>query len=603
MSIKYQIKILDLFKKIVNGDMNKIAYIDYAPQKMEYEQHKNIKPFKRSTPEEQGISSYHLLDFLKTLDAEESILTQGIMIVRNNTVILEVAYKPYDLDIWRITHSLCKSLVGIAVGIAIEENYFTLDDTITSIFSKESWFLKALQHKEIKIRNLLEMSSGITFNEIGSLLDTEWSKLFLDAQTTFEPGSTFSYNSMNTYMLSAVIQEKTKQNIVEFLDKRLLEPMGITNICWEQSPEKIIKGGWGLYMSLEDRTKLGQLILNKGKWKGKQLVSANWIEQMTAKHMDTPKEQNEYGYGYQGWIGKSEGSFIMNGLLGQNVIVIPKSNMVISVISSNVDVFVKSRLLDIIEHFFMSEDFCPQDEMCCNPSAVGKLKNYLAGCTYQEKFAAHPLVNKKSGWKIEGKKRKSRYGRLFLEMPEDVRQLYGKACVVEENNASLIPLFIQTMQNNFSKGITRFQFQHVADGLQLYLEEHEMVFEIPIGFKRPKYTVMNVHGEKYQISAWGRISKTEDDIPVLDLQICFLETTNCRTLRFYFNKDSIHVKFREYPEPDKILDQVLSVLHFALPASGLETIKNTELVKNKILQMVEPELKAVFVNNVEKALH
>ena len=95
------------------------------------------------------------------------------------------------------------------------------------------------------------------------------------------------------------------------------------------------------------------------------------------------------------------------------------------------------------------------------------------------------------------------------------------------------------------------------------------------------------------------MAKTEDDVPVLDLQIGFLETTNCRTMRFYFEEDGIRVKVKEYPEPGKVLNQAISVLHFSLPAGGLETIKNFDAVQNKITQMVEPEFKAFFVKEQE----
>ena len=408
---------------------------------------------------------------------------------------------------------------------------------------------------------------------------------------------------MNTYMLSAIIQEKTNQSVTQFLQKRVFEPMGIDNVHWELSPEHIVKGGWGLYITLEDRTKLGQLFLNKGKWNGKQIVSQGWIKQMTTKHMDTPIWMNHYGYGYQVWIGKRRNSVIFNGILGQNVIVMPDLNMVISILSSNVDMFVNSSLLDVVERFFASDTFRPSKTLPPNPVQYGELKNYLATLSFQKEFAIKQNVKgKQSGWGRFLTKRKNRLAEILRDLPDGIENISYDVYEAEETHASIVPLFVQTVQNNFSQGITSFSFQKEKSQLVLNIEEHEMKWKIPIGFKQPIYSVLNVHEEYYQISAWGRLTKTEDDVPVLKLQIGYLETTNCRVMRFYFQDGCIMVKTCEVPDPAKILDQVIPFLRFALPTGGIETIKNTDMVQNKIAQMVEPSFCAFPKKDGEKTI-
>lgn len=590
MSIKLQVRTLDLFTKIVNGNINKIDFIPYKVQKAEYIRKKNTKPLIRTTPEKQGVSSEYLLRFLKDIEKEDSIHTQGIMITRNDSVILEGAYAPFDLETWRITHSLCKSLTGIAVGIAIEEGYFGLNDTISSIFEKEARFPKVLRQKEITIQNLLTMSSGVNYNEVGSVIDVSWTDNFLEGQATFEPGSHFAYNSMNTYMLSAVIQKKTGQNLIEFLEERLFNPLGIEQVHWESSPEHVTKGGWGLYITLEDRTKIAQLFLKKGKWGDRQIVSADWLEQMSQKWMDTPEEMNQYGYGYQVWMGKREGSFMFNGILGQFTIIYPDLNMVISIISSNTDMFVNSSLMDIVNQYFAVPEFCPGQALPSNGKQYSDLKNYIARLTFQKEFSyVQQPSYKKWGWPKKVFSKKSRFARVFADVPEGIEELPLCQYDAEETNASIIPLFIQTMQNNFSQGITSFRFALEEGALILNIEEHDLKWRIPIGFQRPAYSVLDVHREKYQISAWGRLKKTEDDVPVLKLQLGFLETTNCRTLRFYFHEDSVHVQVKEIPVLDKLLDKVIPFLRFALPAGGINTIKNSELVQSRIISLTEPK--------------
>lgn len=597
MNLKLQVKTLDLFTKLVNGNLNKIAYIEYTPQKAKFQKRKNSQPLPRSTPEEQGISSLYLKSFLEELRQAPTVHTQGIMITRNGSVILEGAFKPYDLDTWRITHSLCKTLVGIATGIAIEEGFFHIDDTVASIFNKTYLPIIGTRKKDITIRNLLSMSSGIAYNEIGSVIDTEWTQSFLESQMSFEPGKEFSYNSMNTYMLSAIIQEKTGQSLIEFLKTRLFMPLGIDNIHWEESPEKKNKGGWGLYITLEDRTKLGQLILNKGHWNGNKIVSESWITSMLTKSMDTPQGMNEYGYGYQGWIGKRNGSFIFNGVLGQNTIVYPDLNMVISIISSNTDMFVKSSLMEIVDKYFATPEFRPDMAIRKERHNYALLQNYMTQLCFQEEFkVTEKGSRKRNGWQRFLPKKRNLFPELLCDIPDNVEDISFSRYYVDANDASVVPLFVQTMQNNFSQGITKFQFQKKDGMIVLLIEEHELKWEIPIGFKRAKYSVLDLHGEFYDIAAWGVLKKTEEDVPVLKLQISFLETTNCRNMRFYFYKDSALIKLNEIPDPDALLDQVIPFLKFALPANGIETIKNTELVKGKVAKMVEPEVNAFPMN-------
>ncbi|SES70545.1 serine hydrolase domain-containing protein [[Clostridium] polysaccharolyticum] len=594
MGIKLRVRTLDFFSKIVNGNINKVSYIEFEPQKPSYVKRKAKKKLPRSTPEEQGISSKYLKEFLMELDREEAVHTQGIMIARNGAVVLEGAYAPYELDTWRITHSLCKSFVGIAVGIAIEEGYFALTDTVASIFGKEYHFIKGLLQKDITIQNLLTMSSGIAFNEVGAVIDREWRRSFLDAMPSFKPGSEFAYNSMNTYMLSAIIQKTTNVTLMDYLREHIFEPLGIENIYWEESPEFIVKGGWGCYISLEDRTKIGQLLLNKGKWEGKQLIPEKWIFEMTKKQIDTPHFINQYGYGYQIWIGKRRGSFIMNGVLGQNTIVLPDINMVISILSSNENLFLESKLMDIIEKYFAGDDFCPEQPMEPNHMMYSQLRNYIGGLSFEKPFErVRNMAERKNGWPKAVSKKRSRFSSLVSDFPYGLEQITDiKFYVNEETSASIIPLFIQTMQNNFSQGIKSFQFRKEKGLLILDIEEKELRFQIPIGFARPQYSVLDIHGELYRISAWGILTYTEDEKPVLKLQIAFLENTNCRTMKFYFERESVCVKVNETPDLSKVIDGLIPFLGISLPLGGVETIKNTELVQSRISQIVSPEFYA-----------
>ena len=155
---------------------------------------------------------------------------------------------------------------------------------------------------EVTVEHLLTMTSGVQFNEIGAISGNDWLNSFLNAPVSGKPGAAFQYNSMNTYVLSAIVTERTGMTLSEYLEPRLFQPLGITKYLWETCPKGITKGGWGLFLCPEDMAKLGQLYLQRGIWKGQQLVPEGWVEISTGKQVESV--EGTFGYGYQVWMEK-----------------------------------------------------------------------------------------------------------------------------------------------------------------------------------------------------------------------------------------------------------------------------------------------------------
>ena len=132
----------------------------------------------------------------------------GVMVLRNGYVIGEYAFAPYKAGVWHIGHSMCKSITGMAIGLLISEGKLSLDDRIVKIFTKRS-FLGNMRQKNITVRHLLTMTSRVTFNESGIVSGDDWVKGYLDSGVNGTPGEKFEYNSMNSYMLSAIVTELT----------------------------------------------------------------------------------------------------------------------------------------------------------------------------------------------------------------------------------------------------------------------------------------------------------------------------------------------------------------------------------------------------------
>ena len=136
-------------------------------------------------------------------------------------------------------------------------------------------------------------------------------------------------------MLSAIVQKATGKTVLDYLKPRLFEPLGIEHPTWETSPQGISTGGYGLSIRTEDIAKFGQLYLQKGKWHGKQLVPAAWVEAATARQTSNgsnPKSDWDQGYGYQFWRCR-HGAYRGDGAFGQYCIVMPEQDAVIAITS------------------------------------------------------------------------------------------------------------------------------------------------------------------------------------------------------------------------------------------------------------------------------
>ena len=292
----------ELLLKLMTRETGEISKVDYAPQKPEFRHDSVIGEtrLERRTPESQGVSSAFFVDLIRSLSKDKECKVHRIMFLRHGKVIAECGFEPYDMEMWHASYSMCKSIVGMAIGILVDEGKLSVEDKLSDIFSSRfSPF--GFFRRPVTVRNLLTMTSGVDFFEAGAISGNDWRKSYLEASFKTDPGKEFDYNSMNTYMLSAIVTEKTGKSLYEFVKERIFEPMGIWRTYWESCPQSITKGGWGLFMRAEDMAKLGQLYLQFGEWDGRQLVPREWVKESTSWQIATGKEDNKH-YGYQIWM-------------------------------------------------------------------------------------------------------------------------------------------------------------------------------------------------------------------------------------------------------------------------------------------------------------
>ena len=283
----------------------------------------------RSEPERQEVRSASILAFLA--DVEQSgVELHSFMMSRNGFVIAEGWWLPYQPQRIHMTHSLTKSVMVSGVGIALDEGRFRLDDKVVSFFPEHLPPDPSSNLMAMTVRDLLTMRTGHDHETSGSEwrpLKTSWIAEFMKIPVAYPPGTKWVYTSAASYMLSAIITKSTGQRLADYLRPRMLEPMGIRDLQWDVSPEGFTPGGNGLSWSTADSLKLGMLYAHKGVWRGKQLLSANWVAEASKKQVaDSP-------YGYQWWIGPG-GEFYALGLFCQLSIVFPEHNAVLAIFAA-----------------------------------------------------------------------------------------------------------------------------------------------------------------------------------------------------------------------------------------------------------------------------
>lgn len=597
---KEQIAVAELVLNMILGKTGGTR-VDYFPQKPNfpfdavYEQ-----AFVRATPESQGISSDLFAALLRELDASKDTEMHHFMALRHGKVICECNFAPYPKGMWHITHSMCKSITGMAIGMLIEEEKLKLDENIYDIFPDHINAFSKIFRPVITVENLLTMTSGVTFNESGIVSGNDWLGSFLNASVNGKPGTEFQYNSLNTYVLSAIVTKRTGETLTEYLTPRLFGPLGITKYYWETCPKGITKGGWGLFLCAEDMAKLGQLYLQRGKWHGQQLVSEYWIEISTARHLKT--QNDTYGYGYQLWMEQRPGSFEYNGMLGQNVIIYPDMDMVLVTNAGNKEMFQDCIMLNIIRKYF-PVNYHPADVLPENPLSYSLLKRLCGELENGENN--NRSTSLRGGWKRNVVSRRKHSDKKYsyrisaaVDRPSDhhsfMRAVSGRTYVMEQQNIGIAPLFVQVFHNNMTDGISEISFTYDAGNFCVSFTEGEVIHKLPVGFGKAADGCVDLHGEHYLVATLGEFARDENDIPVLKLEVTFIEECVKRKAHIFFHEDNgIEIRWNETPGKKMILAGLSSITeelsgNFLYNSLLGDHNITTELLHRLMKQTIEP---------------
>ena len=294
----------------------------------------------RSAPAREGVSTQAVINMMDSLMALPDCEIHHVMVLRHGKVIAEVHPAPFRAEDAHTLYSASKTFTSLAVGIAIDENLLRLDDRVMTFFPDKRTNKVSDNMAAMTVRDLLMMAAGIKPDwTMRDLEDKDWIKVWLAKPCDEKPGTHFQYDSMCTFMLSAIVQRVTGRTLLDYLNQKLFGPMHITQVDWEMSPDGINTGGWGLRVQAETMAKLGLLLMNKGQWEGRQLVSEAYLEEACSpliyykdrKETDAPTDGNQ-GYGYQIWRCKWPGAIRADGAFGQYSVVVPEEQLVVVIL-------------------------------------------------------------------------------------------------------------------------------------------------------------------------------------------------------------------------------------------------------------------------------
>jgi CubicO group peptidase (beta-lactamase class C family) len=292
------------------------------------------KDLPRSAAAAQQVDPAAVLAFVDAVEADPAIELHSLMVVRNGHVVAEGWWAPHTSERTRLLYSLSKSFTSTALGFALQEGRFSLDDTVVSHFPEFDAEITDPRSRSVTLGHVASMASGHDRDMLQEALTRdpqEPVRGFLLVPPDTEPGTVFAYSQPCTYTLAAVIQRKTGMRLSEYLRPRLFDPLGIGEVGWLTWPPGREQGFSGLFARTEDVAKLGQLYLQRGRWGEDQLLPERYVEQATSRQIDSPNQDNvdwRQGYGFQFWMARH--GYRGDGAFGQFCVVLPEQNAVVA---------------------------------------------------------------------------------------------------------------------------------------------------------------------------------------------------------------------------------------------------------------------------------
>jgi CubicO group peptidase (beta-lactamase class C family) len=291
-------------------------------------------------PSAEGVDARGIAAFLDALEAHPDVEPHGLMILRHGRVVAQGWWTPRRQDRISLLYSLSKTFTSTALGFAVDEGLLSMDDLVIDHFPEFADEVPG-RSRTIRIRHLAAMASGHTQDMGDIAVETDPAEPvrgFLLHEPEEEPGTWFQYNQPCTYTIAAIIQRKAGTTLLEYLRPRVLDPIGIGPVAWQEYPAGRNIGYSGLHATTDAVARLGLLHLQDGVWDGRQVLPEGWAAEVRTKRVDNPREPEvdwRQGYGYQVWIARH--GYRGDGAFGQFCLILPEQDVVVALNSAEVD--------------------------------------------------------------------------------------------------------------------------------------------------------------------------------------------------------------------------------------------------------------------------
>ncbi len=261
--------------------------------------------------------------FVKSVN-NQNLTVEAVQVLQHGKKIAEHYWIP---EAPRMVYSVAKSFTSIALGMVLAEGKISLRDKVIDAFP-DAVVRPDARLSALTLEDCLIMSRGYPEFVVPKSVDH-----VLNQELTYDPGTKFVYDNADTFLVSAMITRATGKLVRDLLIERLFQPLDIPDPEWALSEDGYTIGANGLEISISSMAAFGQLLLQRGNWKGKQLVSANWIDCVSRPHITT-KERKEadydLGYGYQFWMCR-HGAYRADGARGKFIVVLPREDAVVAI--------------------------------------------------------------------------------------------------------------------------------------------------------------------------------------------------------------------------------------------------------------------------------
>ena len=272
---------------------------------------------------------------------------RGLVVIKNGQLVLDQYYNSFYWENIVDIRSAGKSVTALLTMIAVEKGLFSTDTKVVSLFPEYADHQNpSAQKNNITIKHLLTMSSGLDAdsdrsespgNEGNWLGSGDFIKLILDLPMVFKPGEKYIYNSACAMLLAGAIENTSGQSLEEFAKEHLFSPMEFGDFFWQKTPKGRTSGMGNLYLRPRDMAKIGYLLASRGSWKGKRILTAESIDQLTGKYLDITNYYAAKSYGFLWYhntisVNDQQIDYVFaSGNGGNKIFVVPSLQLVVAV--------------------------------------------------------------------------------------------------------------------------------------------------------------------------------------------------------------------------------------------------------------------------------